>query len=460
MAISLAFHILFAVAGMAMPLLMALAEWRHQRTGDPALRELAKRWAKGTAILFAVGAVSGTALSFELGLLWPEFMRHAGPLVGMPFSLEGFAFFLEAIFLGLYLYGWDKLSPRVHLLTGVGVALCGLTSAVFVTAVNAWMNNPVGYSVRGGQLVDIEPWAVMRNPTFLYEAVHVALSAYVAVPLAVLGIHAWGLLRAPDSAFHRHAFTLALAVATVATPAQMLSGHQSAEYLARAQPIKLAAAEGLYETRTHAPLAIGGYYDAARDELRYAIELPSGLSLLVHMDPAGVVQGLEEVPPEDRPPVNVVHYAFDLMVLCGVAALAYVGLGALLWLRRKPPWARRWFLRLGLAVAPLGLVAIEAGWTVTEVGRQPWIIHGFMRTADSVTPMPGLVSPLIVFTLLYVVLGVVVVALLRNHVLAATTTARADDDADPRALVTSGEREPGDSLRAALARDLHEEGPR
>ena len=199
---------------------------------------------------------------------------------------------------------------------------------------------------------------------------------------------------------------------------------------------------------------------AARDELRYAIELPSGLSLLVHMDPAGVVQGLEEVPPEDRPPVNVVHYAFDLMVLCGVAALAYVGLGALLWLRRKPPWARRWFLRLGLAVAPLGLVAIEAGWTVTEVGRQPWIIHGFMRTADSVTPMPGLVSPLIVFTLLYVVLGVVVVALLRNHVLAATTTARADDDADPRALVTSGEREPGDSLRAALARDLHEEGPR
>ncbi len=454
MAISLAFHILFAVAGMAMPLLMALAEWRHLRTGDPALRDLAKRWAKGTAILFAVGAVSGTALSFELGLLWPEFMRHAGPLVGMPFSLEGFAFFLEAIFLGLYLYGWDRLSPRVHLLTGVGVAICGLMSAVFVTAVNAWMNNPVGYTVANGQLVDIDPWAVMGNPAFFYEALHVALSAYVAVPLAVLGIHAWGLMREPGSAFHKHAFAIALAVATVATPAQLLSGHQSGEYIAHAQPVKLAAAEGLYETRTYAPLAIGGYYDSEANELRYAIELPWMLSIIAHMDPAGEVKGLEEVPPEDRPPVNVVHYAFDIMVGCGVAAMAFVGLGALLWIRKKPPWEQRWFLRLSLFVAPLGLIALEAGWTVTEVGRQPWIIHGFMRTADAVTPMPGLVSPLVVFTLLYMVLGVVVILLLRNHVLAATpVTLRDVLQRAPRPDAEDDDREPGDSLRAALAAD-------
>jgi cytochrome bd-type quinol oxidase subunit 1 len=293
MAMSLAFHILFAIAGMAMPLLMLLAEWRHHRTGDPAALDLAKRWAKGTAILFAVGAVSGTVLSFELGLLWPEFMRHAGPLVGMPFSLEGFAFFLEAIFLGLYLYGWDKLSRIVHMWTGFGVALCGLLSAVFVTAVNAWMNDPAGFRLdpATGELVDIDPWAAMFNDAFPTQALHMSLAAYAAVSIAVLGIHAWALRRNPGSALHQSAFRIALGLALVSVPAQIVSGDISAKYVAEHQPTKLAAAEALFHTQARAPLSIGGWPNPDTQTLEYAIEIPGGLSFLAFADFDAQVSG-------------------------------------------------------------------------------------------------------------------------------------------------------------------------
>ena len=423
MAMSLAFHILFAIAGMAMPLLMVLAERRHQRTGDPAALELAKRWAKGTAILFAVGAVSGTVLSFELGLLWPEFMRHAGPLVGMPFSLEGFAFFLEAIFLGLYLYGWQRLSPRVHLATGIGVAACGLLSAIFVTSVNAWMNEPTGFDFVDGEFTRIRPWQAMFNDAFFSQALHVSLSAYVAVAFVVMGIHAWALRRNPTSALHRTAFRLALGLALVSTPAQIVSGDLSSKHIARHQPVKLAAAEGLFETQTRAPLSIGGLPDVEARELRYAIEIPGALSFMTFSDVDAEVAGLDSVAPELWPPVGVVHVAFQIMVACGFAMLAVAGLGGLAWIDarwrgRPPPWERRWYLMLALLAAPLGLIAIEAGWTVTEVGRQPWVIVGYMKTADAVTPMPQLVVPFVGFTLLYVFLGVVVLVLLKNHVLA------------------------------------------
>ncbi|WP_258182756.1 cytochrome ubiquinol oxidase subunit I [Enhygromyxa salina] len=425
MAMSLAFHILFAVAGMAMPLLMVLAELRHQRTGDPAALELAKRWAKGTAILFAVGAVSGTVLSFELGLLWPQFMRHAGPLVGMPFSLEGFAFFLEAIFLGLYLYGWDHLRPRVHLACGLGVALCGLLSAIFVVAVNAWMNEPSGFEYVDGAFVNIRPWEAMFNGAFFSQALHMALAAYASIAVAVMGIHAWALRREPDSALHRTAFRLALGLALVAVPAQIVSGDHSAKHIARDQPVKLAAAEALFETQTRAPLALGGIADSSSAQLRGAIELPGMLSLIAFSDPDAEVTGLDSVPRELWPPVNIVHFAFDLMVGCGLAMLAVVGFGGLWWVDarlrgRPPPWARPRYLIFALLAGPLGFIALEAGWVVTEVGRQPWVIQGYMKTSEAVTPMPGLVAPFLVFSALYLFLGVVVIVLLKNHVLAAT----------------------------------------
>lgn len=415
MAMSLGFHILFAVAGMAMPLLMVLAEWRARRTGDPAWIELARRWARGTAILFAVGAVSGTVLSFELGLLWPTFMEHAGPIIGMPFSLEGFAFFVEAIFLGLYLYGRDKLSPGLHFASGVMVAIAGLASGVLVVAVNSWMNTPVGFELRDGIISSIDPFAPFKAPAFPTQATHMALAAYASVAAAVLGIHALGLLRRPDSGLHRRAARIAFGVLAVSLPLQIVTGDLSAKHLAEHQPAKLAAAEGLFETQRRAPLAIGGWPDVEARALRYAIEIPGALSVFAFGDVDAEVIGLDRIPRDEWPPVAVTHVAFQIMVGCGFAMLGLVAWGGILRLRRGPDgWlTSKAFLKASVAGAPLGLVAVEAGWFVTEVGRQPWVVRGVMKTADAVTPMPGLQVPLVVFTALYLVLGLVVVVLLR-----------------------------------------------
>ena len=417
MAMSLGFHILFAVAGMAMPVLMLVAEWGHKRTGDPVLRELARRWATGTAILFAVGAVSGTVLSFELGLLWPTFMEHAGPLIGLPFSLEGFAFFLEAIFLGICLYGWDRVSPNVHLFAGVMVALSGLASGVFVVGVNAWMNAPAGFGFDGTSFTHIDPWGPFKSPAFPTQASHMALAAYTSVSCVVLGIHAAGLLKTPDSAFHKAAVRICFWTLAVTMPLQILTGDLSAKHIAKHQPAKLAAAKAHFHTEKGASLAIGGWPDVEARELRYAIKIPKMLSFMAFADFDAEVKGLDQVPREDWPPVAITHISFQVMVACGFAMLGLVGLGLFLRWRRGPTeWTTRPFLRLATLCAPLGLIAVEAGWFVTEVGRQPWIIHGIMRTKDAVTPMPNLPVPLIAFTLLYVLLGVIVIILLRNHV--------------------------------------------
>lgn len=416
MAISLAFHIIFAVAGVAMPLMMCIAEWRWLRTRDETYLTLAKRWAKGTAILFAVGAVSGTVLSFELGLLWPEFMRWAGAIIGMPFSLEGFAFFTEAIFLGIYLYGWDRVSPRAHLAAGAIVALSGAASAVFVVIANAWMNTPTGFRLVDGKPVDIDPIAAMMNPAALGQTIHMLLAAYAAVGFAVAGIHAFLLLRDRRNVFHRHAMTIALAVGGVNAILQPVSGDILGQMLARYQPVKLAAMEGQFKTEQGAPLRIGGMPDEKSATTPYAIEIPYGLSLLAFHDPKAVVKGLEDFPRDEWPPVAIVHVAFQVMVAAG-AAMAIVALwGAYLAWRRKSLPDSRWFLRAVVAASPLGFIAIEAGWTVTEVGRQPWIIQGVMRTAQAVTPMTGLKIPLITFTLIYIFLAVVVVWLLIRQV--------------------------------------------
>ena len=419
MAMSLAFHILFAMVGMAMPLLMVLAEGRFLRQGDRLDRTLAQRWARGTAIMFAVGAVSGTALSFELGLLWPNFMAFAGPIVGMPFSLEGFAFFLEAIFLGIYLYGWDRVSPRAHLLAGVGVMLSGVASAAFVLCANAWMNTPAGFTLAAdGSLLDVDPYAAMFNPAALSEVLHMTMAAFAAVGFAVAGIHAFMLLRRPGDPFHRRALGLALAMGGVFACLQPLSGDLAAKHVAEYQPVKLAAMEGHWETAREVPLQLGGWPDEVAEETRYALEIPYGLSFLAFGDIHAEVRGLKDFPPEDRPPVAIVHIAFQIMVACGSAMMAVAALAGFMRLRGRD-LAAPWFLRLLVVSAPLGVIAVEAGWTVTEVGRQPWVIQGLMRTRDAVTPMPHLVVPFATFTLLYLVLGVTVVVLLTRKVFTA-----------------------------------------
>ena len=427
MAISLGFHIVFAEIGVAMPLMMLLAEWRWRRTGERAYLDLAHRWAKGTAVLFAVGAVSGTVLSFELGLLWPGFMRYAGALIGMPFSLEGFAFFLEAIFLGIYLYGWERVGPRAHLAAGAVVALSGAASAVFVVMVNAWMNTPTGFTLdAAGGFATIDPVAAMRSPAAFQQALHMLLAAYAATGMAVAGVHAFMLLRGAGRDFHLRALTIALLVGAPAAVLQPLSGDVSARVVATTQPVKLAALEGQWATERGAPLRIGGWPDAAREQTRWALEIPYGLSLLAFHDPYAEVQGLRTVAPADRPPVAVVHLAFQTMVGLG-STMALVALWAAwsLW-RRRALAEHHGLLRALVIVAPFGFLATEAGWIVTEVGRQPWVVQGLMRTSAAVTPMPGLVVPMLLFTLLYLGLGAIVVALITSLV---RETARVNEGA-------------------------------
>jgi cytochrome d ubiquinol oxidase subunit I len=416
MAMSLGFHIVFAVVGMSMPLLMVIAEGQWLRGGDRSYYTLARRWAKGTAILFAVGAVSGTVLSFELGLLWPEFMAYAGPIFGMPFSLEGFAFFIEAIFLGIYLYGWERVPPRAHWFAGLMVFVSGTLSGIFVVIANAWMNTPAGFDIVDGRPVHIDPLAAMRNPAAFGQALHMTLAAFVAVGFAVAAIHAYMLRRDPRNPFHRHAVAIALTVGGSAAVLQPLSGDLLARVVARFQPVKLAAMEGQFETERGAPLRLGGWPDERAEVTRHAIEIPRGLSLLAHHDPTAEIRGLKEVPRADRPPVLPVHLGFQIMVLCGLVLALVALMGAWMFLRRRRLPDSRWYLRLVMLCGPLGFVAIESGWTVTEVGRQPWIIYGIMRTESAVTPMPHLVVPFTSFTILYLLLAYVVVFLLRRQV--------------------------------------------
>ncbi len=418
MGMSLAFHIVFAAAGVALPLLMVLSDLRYRRSGDADFLELSRKMAKGTAILFAVGAVSGTVLSFELGLLWPGFLGSFGELVGLAFSLEGFAFFIEAIFLGIYLYGRGRVSPTFHLFSGVMVALSGAASALFVTLVNAFMNSPAGFTLAAdGTLTSADPVAAMLGPAALHEVLHTLLSCYQATAFAMLGIHAAALLKRRDSSFHRKAlFQVALPVACLTALLQPLAGDLAAKRVAEHQPIKLAAMEAHFETARGVPLRLGGIADEERGEVRYALEVPRGLSFLAFGDFNAQVQGLRDFPRDRWPPVAPTHVAFELMVGAGTV-MAMLSL-VTLWLRlrkRLHLLSRRYLWALLLS-SPLGVVAMEAGWLVTEWGRQPWVVTGALRTRDAVTPFPHLAAPFWIFTGVYLLLAVAVVALLWRQV--------------------------------------------
>ena len=417
MAMSLAFHIVFAALGIGMPLLMAIAEGLYLRTGHPVYLDLSKRWARGTAILFAVGAVSGTVLSFELGLLWPRFMEKAGALIGMPFSLEGFAFFTEAIFIGMYLYGWKRLSPFLHWLSGLLVCVSGVFSGIFVVMANAWMNSPVGFTLLDGRMTEIDPIAAMLNPASLHEVVHMTLAAFVATGFAVAAVHAWRLLRDRNSRFDQYALGIALTVACLSIPLQLVSGHHSAQAVSRLQPVKLAAMEAHYRTQTEAPLRIGGIPNDTMGTLDYAFSIPRALSFLLTANPHAEVLGLEEFPRDTWPNVWVVHWAFDFMVSAGFVMLGLAVWSVWLKGMRRQPSNHPSLLRALVAAGPLGFLAIEAGWVVTEVGRQPWVIYGVLRTEEAVTPMPWIAVPFFAFTALYLFLTVIVVVLLRRQFL-------------------------------------------
>lgn len=417
MAVSLGFHIIFACIGMAMPFFMAISEYKYLKSGKEVYKDLTKAWSVGVAIFFAVGAVSGTALSFELGLLWPTFMEHAGPIFGMPFSWEGTAFFIEAIALGLFLYGWDRLHPWVHWASGVVVGISGVASGIFVVAANAWMNAPAGFDWVDGRAYNVDPVAAMFNDAWFSQALHMTLAAFVATGFAVAGLHALLLLKDKNNLFHKTALKISLSVGAVAALLQPLSGDISAKDVADRQPAKLAAMEALFETSQPADFIIGGIPNEETKSVDYAIHIPKLLSFLAHGDFNAAVTGLDAFPEEEHPPVLITHIAFQIMILCGMV-LATLGLLFLLfhW-RWKHLLERRWFLWvIGLAT-PLGFIAVEAGWTVTEVGRQPWIIYGIMRTEEAVSSMPGLDVTFYIFTGLYLMLSFILVWLMRRQIM-------------------------------------------
>ena len=376
MAMSLAFHIVFAVIGIGMPVLMAIAEGMYLRTKSSVYLELSKRWATGAALLFAVGAVSGTVLSFELGLLWPKFMDYAGAIIGMPFSLEGFAFFTEAIFLGIYLYGWTRVPPVLHWLAGIVVAISGTLSGIFVVMANAWMNAPVGFDFADGRFSNINPVAAMFNPAFFHQSLHMTLAAFTATGFGVAGIHAFFLRRNPASVFHRRGCAIPLTVACIAIPLQIVSGDISTRAVARLQPSKFAALEAHYQSEPSAPLLIGGIPDDSTMQTRFAIVIPDGLNLLMRKSSKTEIPGLDAIPRDQWPNVRFVHWSFDIMVAAGMAMLLLALWAGWIWLRtRRFPETRNFLTALSLS-APLGFIAVESGWMVTELAGSPGSFTG------------------------------------------------------------------------------------
>jgi cytochrome d ubiquinol oxidase subunit I len=413
MGFSLGFHIVFAAIGMTMPFLMSAAHYQYLKKKDPVYLELTKMWMKGVAILFAVGAVSGTVLSFELGLLWPGFMQHAGAIIGMPFSWEGTAFFIEAIAIGLFLYGWKRMHPWVHWATGLVVGISGFASGIFVVAANSWMNSPAGFDWVDSAAHNIDPVAAMFNRAWLHQSLHMQIGALQAVGLAVGGIHAWLYLRGRAPDLNVKALKIAMIFGATASLIQPFVGHFAGERVAELQPAKLAAIEGHFETGPRAPLTLGGIPDAETRTMKWDVKIPGLLSLLAHRDINAEVTGLDKFPRDEWPPLVITHVAFQVMVAIG-SLLALLSL-IYFWFARRPAFPR-WFLWSLVLCAPLGMIAIEAGWIVTEVGRQPWIIYGIMRTKDAVTPVPGMVYHFYLFLVLYLGLAMTTVWLLRRQI--------------------------------------------
>jgi cytochrome d ubiquinol oxidase subunit I len=403
-ALSFTVHIPLVCFGIAFPAMVVYLEWLHHRTGQPVYRQIAQRWSKVMVALFAVGVITGTILSFEMGLLWPNFTATFGSVFGLGFAIEGFSFFTEAIFLGIYIYGWNRLSPRAHLLSGIPVIIAGFLGSMTVISVNAWMNHPSGFRLHDGHAIDVNPLqALFGNPYLWPELIHMYIAGYIVTGFLVAAAYALGRVRSGRwGRYERTALAIPLTIAAIASPVQVVLGDWISREVAQTQPIKLAAMEGLYKTTRGAPEHILGWY--TDDQVKYGIAIPKLLSLLAYHNPNAVVKGLDTVPPKDRPPVNITRISFQTMVGIGtLMALLGVFFLGFRWRRRRLPDSP-WFYRAVIAAGPLSVVALVAGWVTTEVGRQPWVVYDVMRTSQAVTNVPDL--PIGYGTLAAVYLGV------------------------------------------------------
>ena len=418
MALSLGFHIVLSCFGVALPALIYVLHRRGLKHPDPEVAAdslaLAKKWAKVSAVLFAVGAVSGTVLSFELGLLFPGMMEEFGDVIGLPFALEGIAFFLEAIFIGIYLYGWDRLPPKVHLRVLIPIIASGAFGTFCIIAVNAFMNNPAGFSRdANGDVVDVDPLAAMFNNAVWGQAIHMFVATYAVTGFLVAAVYAVGMRKGRVDRRHKMGFLVAFSFATIAAFTQPVIGHFTGQRLAEDQPAKLAAFELAEESEDRAPLTVGGLW--IDGEKFFAIEIPYAGSIASGNSLNQVVPGINDIPEDERPPINVTHIAFQTMVAAGTAM---AGIAALFWWRRwrvgDAVFTEKWTLRAVIAGGGLSVLALESGWTATEVGRQPWIVYGEMRTADAVTQNSGVWISLTAIVILYASMAFVATKVIRG----------------------------------------------
>src|SRR4051794_18300464 len=412
-ALSFTVHIPLVCFGIAFPVMVLFAEWLYLRTGDHLYRTLARRWTRVMVAMFAVGAVTGTILSFEMGLLWPNFTGTFGAVFGLGFAIEGFSFFLEAIFIGIYVYGWDRLSARWHFASGFPIVIAGLTGSLMVISVNGWMQHPTGFVMRSGHAVDVHPVdALFGNWFFWHELVHMYLAGYIVTGFVVAGAYAFARLRGRWGRYERTALAIPLTIAALAAPAQVLVGDWAARDVAESQPTKLAALEGLGRTESGAPLHVLGWYHDG--EVKFGIAVPKMLSVLSFHDPNARVEGLDAVPPAQRPPVNVTRVSFQTMVGIGtlLALLGAMVLYVRVRRRALPEW--RWFYYALAAAGPLSVVALICGWIVTEVGRQPWVVYRVMPTSQAVTDAGGIPVGYATLWIVYLAVGAGVVWILRR----------------------------------------------
>ncbi len=412
-ALSFAVHIPLVCFGIAFPLMIAFVEWLYVRTGDRLYQELARRWTRIMAALFAVGVITGTILSFEMGSLWPNFTGTFGGVFGLGFAIEGFSFFLEAIFIGIYIYGWGRLRPRRHLLCALPIVFAGFTGSLMVIAVNAWMQHPTGFRLLGGKAVDVDPFEALFENSFLWhELLHMYVAGYMVVGFLLAGAYAIGRLRGRWGRYERTAFAIPLSIAAVASVVQAPIGDWAARDVAVSQPIKLAALEGLAKTTKGAPEHLLGWY--VNGKIKFGIEIPRLLSLLAFHSFDATVRGLDSVPPSQRPPVNVVRVAFQSMVGIGTLLLALSLVFIWIRLRRGRLPRARWFYWAVALCGPASVVALVAGWVVTEVGRQPWVVYHVMLTDQAVTGAKGIPVAYATLAFAYVVVGCGVVWVLRR----------------------------------------------
>jgi cytochrome d ubiquinol oxidase subunit I len=430
MAFTLGFHIVLACLGVGLPTLVLIANAIGLRRRDPSALLLARRWSEVMAVTFAVGAVTGTVLSFEMGLLWPVLMGRFGGAFGIPFAVEGLFFFLEAIFISIYVYGWSRLSPRAHLLSGIPVAIAGIGGTFSVIAANSWMNQPAGYVLGpDGRVASVAPLDVLFNRATFYEVPHMLIAAYMVTGFLLASVYAVGLLRGHTDRYVRLGFVIPFTVAAILAPVQVLVGDVAARSVLVDQPAKFAAMELITTTGPDQPATIGGIL--IDGHVVGGLQLPGLTSLLAGFSTDTVVTGFDQIPVDQRPPATIVHLAWDAMVGIGTA-LVMLGLWALLLRRRRRDYASaRWFLRAA-ALAGIGaVIALEAGWIVTEVGRQPWVVYLVLRTSDAVTRAGGVQATFAGVVVLYSVLAIATVYALR---VLARRWARADAAAGGRAV--------------------------